>query len=83
MAVISETHYGWYCYAKTIVDNDLISEALDKIEVKTYQTINDENEKYEIGFIADDVENAIDGLGFDNLINKDNEGMRSLTYDRM
>eukprot|EP00972_Heterocapsa_arctica_P080974 11933847-Heterocapsa_arctica.AAC.1 len=65
-----------------IVDDGLISDVFYKIEVNTYHQLNDENEQYNIGFIADDVEHAIDGLGFDNLVHTSEEGMRSLAYDR-
>ncbi len=61
------------------VDSNLISEVFDKIDVKTYQKINDDSDKCD----ADDVENAISDLGFDNLVQKDEDGIRSLAYDRM
>ena len=46
---------------------------------------NDDEEHCELGLIADDVEKAIEDndLCFDNLIHKDDEGIRSLAYDRM
>eukprot|EP00972_Heterocapsa_arctica_P071219 10520010-Heterocapsa_arctica.AAC.1 len=68
------------------VNNETLSIVFDAIEVKSYQKKSDESEALcELGFIADDVEKAIEDndLCFDNLIQKDVDGMRSLAYDRM
>ena len=67
------------------VNNEALSTVFDAIEVKSYKKKDDDSEACELGFIADDVEEAIEanGLCFDNLVKKNDDDMRSLAYDRM
>ena len=58
---------------------------LIKLRSKETKKKYEDEPEFEIGFIANDIDDNITDLGFDNLVQKDssNDDMMSLSYDRM
>ena len=57
--------------------------AVKYIKPKTYNFINDEDKKSHIGFVADDVKDAKMPPEWDNIIYYNDNGVKSLAYNKM